>query len=198
MPHLHPHESPGQALARLAAQARAEGVRIYRDSRDGRHYATSAGHPGVLHYVTGFSCDCLGFILHQQCTHHAALLAALRWIPVPPTPAPPLQLSIHHAAGHFGAQGWLVGTGGTRWYDSVTTIAVDGIAKVRIKGEKHDLRVTWLQDDAPVDDLTANTPPGLTHDEAVHAWVQSLGPGPAIASAPPPTIVSPLADREAA
>jgi hypothetical protein len=31
--------------------------------------------------VTGFSCNCPGFISHQRCTHHALLLAYLGWLP---------------------------------------------------------------------------------------------------------------------
>lgn len=82
-------EARGAALVRLVGQARADGIRIYRNPRDGRHYASSASTPGRLHYVTGYSCDCLGFITHQRCKHLAALHAALGWIQPDPEPTPP-------------------------------------------------------------------------------------------------------------
>jgi hypothetical protein len=69
-----------EAIRRLAAKARKEGVQLYRDSRDGRYYASSVSHPGKMHYVTGLSCDCPGFATHQRCKHHSALLVALGWV----------------------------------------------------------------------------------------------------------------------
>jgi len=48
--------------------------------RAGRYYASSASEPDRLHCVTGYSCDCRGFITHQRCKYHAALLAALGWL----------------------------------------------------------------------------------------------------------------------
>ena len=37
--------------------------------------------------MTGLSCDCLGFMEHQRCTHPAVLLAHLRWLPaIDPAP----------------------------------------------------------------------------------------------------------------
>lgn len=86
-------ETVDAAIIRLAEQARRSGVRICRDRRDGRHYATSVSQPGTWHYVTAYSCDCRGFVTHQRCQHHSALLAALGWIndevpePEPPVPA---------------------------------------------------------------------------------------------------------------
>jgi hypothetical protein len=68
------------AIQRLARKARTEGVQLYRDSRDGRYYASSVSHPGKMHYVTGVSCDCTGFASHQRCKHHSALLLALGWV----------------------------------------------------------------------------------------------------------------------
>ena len=67
-------------VRRLAAKARNEGVRLYRDARDGRHYASSVSCPGKLHYLTGLSCDCQGFASHGRCKHHAALLLAFGWV----------------------------------------------------------------------------------------------------------------------
>jgi hypothetical protein len=69
-----------EAIRRLARNARAEGVQLYRDGRDGRYYASSVSHPGELHYLTGLSCDCQGFATHQRCKHHSALLVALGWV----------------------------------------------------------------------------------------------------------------------
>ena len=68
------------AVRRLARKARAEGVQLYRDAKDGRHYASSVSHPGKFHYVTGVSCDCMGFASHGRCKHHSALLVALGWV----------------------------------------------------------------------------------------------------------------------
>ena len=67
-------------VRRLARKARAEGVQLFRDARDGRHYASSVSHPGKMHYVTGLSCDCQGFASHGRCKHHSALLVALGWV----------------------------------------------------------------------------------------------------------------------
>ncbi len=86
-------ETRDAAIVRLAEQARQSGVRICRDRRDGRHYASSVSQPGTWHYVTGVSCTCVGFARHQRCMHHSGLLAALGWIsdempqPEPPVPA---------------------------------------------------------------------------------------------------------------
>ncbi len=80
------------ALTRLADKARTDGIRLFRD-KSGRYFASSASKPGTLHYVTGYSCDCLGFVTHHRCKHHAALMTALGWVedkrdpePEPPTP----------------------------------------------------------------------------------------------------------------
>ncbi len=80
-------ETRDQAIIRLAGEAQRRGVRIYR-TPDGRHWATSISQPGTLHYVTGHSCDCQGFIRHQRCSHHAALLAHMGWLPASPDPTP--------------------------------------------------------------------------------------------------------------
>ena len=78
---------------RLADLAHERGLRLFRDGQ--RWYCSSASDPGGCHYVTGFSCDCPGFIAHQRCTHHALLLERLGWLPElenesnsdPPAPA---------------------------------------------------------------------------------------------------------------
>lgn len=83
-------ESREDALIRLANKARAEGVKLYQDPKDGRYYASSVSNPGHMHYVTGFSCDCAGFVQHGRCKHYAALMSALGWIATPePEPTAP-------------------------------------------------------------------------------------------------------------
>jgi hypothetical protein len=64
---------------RLADAAHDRGLRLFRDGP--RWYCSSASRPGEAHYVTGFSCDCPGFIHNQRCTHHALLLERLGWLP---------------------------------------------------------------------------------------------------------------------
>ena len=82
-------ESVDAAFHRLAAEAARQGVVVY--CSDSEWFAPSRTRPGTLHRVTGYSCDCAGFARHQRCTHHAALLARLGWLPAgdpePPTPA---------------------------------------------------------------------------------------------------------------
>ncbi len=72
-------------------KAKQEGIRLYRDRNDGRHYASSASTPGLLHYVTLASCDCIGFVHHGRCKHHSALVMAhllqQAGTPDPTTPA---------------------------------------------------------------------------------------------------------------
>ncbi len=81
-------ETVDQARRRLAAKARAEGVKLYFDRRDGRHYAASTSKPGTLYFLTMVSCTCPGFIFSGRCRHHSALLAAYGQIgPDPAAPA---------------------------------------------------------------------------------------------------------------
>ncbi len=89
------------ALTRLAGKARTDGIRLFRD-RAGRYFASSASKPGTLHYVTGYSCDCLGFVTHQRCKHHAALMAALGWIKTDHEPKPPAAISPCGECGGLG------------------------------------------------------------------------------------------------
>ena len=86
-------ETVDQARRRLAAKARREGVTLSLDD-DGRWYASSVSQSGTRHYLTAYSCDCVGFCNHGRCKHHAALLACLGWLdldddpePTPPAPA---------------------------------------------------------------------------------------------------------------
>lgn len=110
------------ALTRLADKARTDGIRLFRD-RAGRYYASSASEPGRLHYVTGYSCDCRGFMTHQRCKHHAALLAALGWLnaePEPKKPAAPITSTCSECRGQGQVSG-TISTGPSSWrYDSIT------------------------------------------------------------------------------
>jgi hypothetical protein len=65
---------------RLADLAQARGLRVF-EAGPNQWFYTSHTDPFALHTVTGFSCDCRGFLHHQRCTHHAALLAHLGWLP---------------------------------------------------------------------------------------------------------------------
>lgn len=64
---------------RLAAVAHQRGLQLFRDGP--RWYCSSASDRGGCHLVTGFSCDCMGFIAHQRCSHHSLLLERLGWLP---------------------------------------------------------------------------------------------------------------------
>ena len=68
-----------EAIRRLARKARAEGVQLFRDARDGRHYASSVSYPGKMHYMTSLFCDCVGFASSGRCKRQSALLVALGW-----------------------------------------------------------------------------------------------------------------------
>ena len=80
-------ETVDEARVRLARNARQQGVTITRD-QGGRHYASSVSTPGKRYLVTGFSCECCGFIAHGRCKHHSALLAALGWLQSDPETDP--------------------------------------------------------------------------------------------------------------
>lgn len=74
-------ETRDEALVRLAAQARARGVQLFRVVTTGEVFATSISRPGELHRLTHLSCDCPGFIRHQRCQHYAKLMDDLGWLP---------------------------------------------------------------------------------------------------------------------
>lgn len=160
-------ESQRQALSRLLQKARAEGVQLMRD-RDGRHFATSTSQPGHLHYVTGYSCDCRGFVTHGRCKHYAALLSALGWLEPAPTGCETLAITCSHVSGHYSL------SNEPEWVEPVTTIAIDGVDKVRITGDTFALSVHWLEQNRPIDDLTGCTHPYLDHAGAVEYWIHSL------------------------
>ena len=161
-------ETERTALTRLLAKARTEGVKLLRD-QDGRHYASSVSQPGKLHYVTGLSCDCRGFIAHQRCKHLAALLAAKGWLDGTPDPdAAPMAITLAHVDGHYSL------ANDPEWVEPFTEILVDGEPKIRITGDTFDLAVHWLENDRPIDDLTGAMPSDLDHYGAVDYWIGSL------------------------
>jgi hypothetical protein len=65
---------------RLPELAQARGLRVF-EAGPHQWFCTSHTDPFALHVVTGLSCDCRGFLHHQRCSHHAALLAHLGWLP---------------------------------------------------------------------------------------------------------------------
>ncbi len=118
------------ALTRLATKARADGTKLFRD-RAGRYFASSANEPGTLHFLTGYSCDCRGFMTHQRCKHHSALMAALGWLERDPEPEPPaMSTPITSICSECRGQGQVSGTistGSTTWrYGSVCCPDCDG------------------------------------------------------------------------
>ena len=168
-------ETQEQTLGRLLAKARTEGVQLFRDRSDGRHYASSASTPGTLYMVTGYSCDCQGYAHHQRCKHHSALLSALGWITGEPDPTPGMIVAVSHVDAHDAEGGWLIGNGTPAWHEASSTITVDEIDTLRITGDRSSLRVVWLEHGKTIDDLTSATPAGSTHCQAVQYWVDAMG-----------------------
>ena len=80
-----PKETRDAAIRRLAVTALERGVQVYcyENGPTVTYYATSVSRPGTLHRVTMVSCDCLGFVTHHRCVHHAALLAEIGELPEP-------------------------------------------------------------------------------------------------------------------
>ena len=117
-------ETIGQARRRLADKAQAEGVKLYVDRRDQRHYAASTTRPGDLYYVTLLSCSCRGFIAHQRCKHHSAILAAYGQITPDPAPLSCVNCGGHDVAHEEAHARWLGGAiGGHRVATVVTRCA---------------------------------------------------------------------------
>jgi len=84
-------ETVDQAFHRLTAEARRQGITVYRveGSKGPAWFSASQSRPGVAHALTAVSCDCDGFLRWQRCRHLAALLDRLEWLPViSPDPAP--------------------------------------------------------------------------------------------------------------
>jgi len=160
-------ETERTALTRLLAKAKAEGVKLIRD-QDGRHYASSASTPGRRYLVTGYSCTCRGFVAHQRCKHHAALLSALGWLQGDPEPDPSMMITCAHVDGHYSLDR------DPEWQAPRTEIMVDGDVKVRIVGDTFGLSVHWIEQGRPIDDLTGCTPSCLDHAEAVRYWIGAI------------------------
>ena len=92
---------------RLADLAQERGLRVFEASPN-HWYCTSSSDPFKLHVVTGFSCDCPGFISHQRCTHHALLLAHLGWLPeIEDEPVPAETCRHCHGRGKVFSEYWL-------------------------------------------------------------------------------------------
>ena len=165
-------ETREQAHARLLAKARTEGVQLFRDRSDGRHYASSVSTPGRLHYLTAYSCTCKGFIAHGRCKHPSALLAALGWTGADPDPIGAIRMV--HVGGHYAEGGWLVGNGEPEWHAPVSSILEDGSEMIRITGEGFNVRVVWLEHGKVVDDMTSVTGYG-SHYQTVLYWLKAMG-----------------------
>ncbi len=76
-----PRPTTAADLWRLAERGRGNGVIILTECISGARYATSSTQPGVIYYLTAYSCTCPGFAHHQRCQHHSLLLAELGWLP---------------------------------------------------------------------------------------------------------------------
>ncbi len=155
-------------VMRLAEKARAEGVRLYVDRRDGRHYASSVTTEGRLYFVTLASCTCPGFAAHQRCKHWAALQVAIALEGTPEPDPAPMAITCAHVDGHYSL------AADPEWVEPFTEIMVAGEAKVRIVGDTSGLSVHWIENGRPIDDMTGATPSSLDHAEAVRYWIASL------------------------
>ena len=157
-----------EQVMRLAAKAKAEGVRLYVDRRDGRHYASSASTAGRLYFVTLASCTCPGFAAHGHCKHWAALQLAIVLEGTPEPDPAPMAITLVHVDGHYSLDA------DPQWVEPRTTILVDGEAKVRVTGDTFGLSVHWIEQGKPIDDLTGATPSYLDHYECARYWIASL------------------------
>ena len=162
-------ESRTDALRRLLVIAKESGVRLGVDHA-GDYWATSISEPGRLYPLTPESCGCRGFSTHRRCRHLAALLAAKGWLDGTPEPTPPAPMAITcvHTAGHYSL------ATNPEWQEPRTTIQLDGADTVRIVGDTFGLRVHWLENGRPIDDMTGCTPGDLDHYGAVAYWIGSL------------------------
>ncbi len=168
-------ETVDGARARLARKAEVEGVTITRD-QGGRYFASSVSTPGQSHYVTGYSCDCVGFANRGRCKHHSALLAAMGWLDdADPEPTPPVAaVAVVHVPGAWIVGGWLISDGCPVWNPPVTTITIGGEDVLRVTGDGFDVTAHWIEDGHAGDNMTASMPSGLTHRAAVVHWVRAL------------------------
>lgn len=62
--------------------------------------------PGRYYLLTGYSCDCAGFINHGACKHYAAFMSALGWIDQEPDGPAPTPVTCSDCAG----KGTVIGT----------------------------------------------------------------------------------------
>ncbi len=110
-----------------------DGVKLIR-STAGRYFAESQSRPGTLWLLTGFSCQCPGFVGHQHCRHHRALMSALGWTRGAPDPTPPAESSpIDSPCGECQGTGQVTGTisTGRSWtYASVTCTSCHGVGTI--------------------------------------------------------------------
>jgi hypothetical protein len=125
-----------EGIARLAAKARHDGVKLYRDRRDGRHYASSSTTPGKHYYVTLASCQCTGFVAHQRCKHWAALQIATILQDGAPTPTPAAIATpdpdICSTCNGTGSECGTVASGRSWRYESITCATCHGAGTVHL------------------------------------------------------------------
>ena len=79
-----------QDLHRMADEAAARGLRVFTVVSSGGWLVNSQSDQSVLYPVDPVGgCVCHGYQRHQRCSHYAALIAALGWLPDLPDPAGP-------------------------------------------------------------------------------------------------------------
>ena len=93
-------------LHRLAGVARARGIQLFQDRATGAWYATSATDANACYRVTGYSCACAGFTAWQRCSHHAALLERLNWLPDVADAATNVVVAVAPACARCRGRGW--------------------------------------------------------------------------------------------
>lgn len=104
------------------------GVKLLR-ATNGRYYAESASQPGHLWFLTGFSCQCPGFVHRQTCRHHAALMASLGWVDTTPEPTSPAPASCPTCSG-TGAECGTVSSGRSWRYESIVCTSCHGVGHI--------------------------------------------------------------------
>lgn len=79
-----PRPATAADLWRLADEAERRGIKIYVEVTTGAMFASSSRDPGGLYFVDPqLGCTCQGYGHHARCTHFAAMLAWLGWLPDP-------------------------------------------------------------------------------------------------------------------
>jgi hypothetical protein len=119
--------------------------------------------------VTGFSCDCRGFVAYQRCSHLAALHAALGWLNADPEPEPDppgAALRVHHTGDYYDDRGVYV--------DPSSVIFVEGEPRVRLDGDGYDLRTHWTSPGWLPANISPETPRGMSHQQALEYWAIQL------------------------